>query len=495
MTTKWKGLFALIPGLALVFLDQTILPVALPAIQRDLQTSGIALEWSVNIYLLFMAMLVLGAGKWSDRMGHRRALLSGMVLFVTASALCGFTSSIGWLIFARALQGAGAALIIPAQGALIASLFPPAERGRASGLNVSIGSLFLMLGPLIGGYLTEEFSWRWIFWVNLPIVAAGIPLILLLLPKSEPTKTHIDLPGFFFFAIAAAATVSFLMEGGRWGWLSMSSFCCGLVALISIALLFRRERSAAHPYLDLSLFKNSTYSAIALSISITQFILMVTIFWAIYFQTALQYSPSQAGLITFASCAPVLFVSYLGGFLSDKMGPRVPVGIGFSFLVVSCLLLGFFSAPSYFWLVVFVTVFGVGIPLIYTPSYSSAMGAVPPTKRGLAFGMLATLRSLSATIGIALIGLFMNGFQLMSLRKDPVLSVFSDKEILDFSEGVISSRIPAIQASLLEAQRSSFAATHVVLAILLFATCIVIFSLYRRKSAHHLPNSFSEGWD
>lgn len=464
---NWPGFFALIPGVAMIFLDQTILPVALPTIQKELGSDDLYLQWSVNSYLLMIAMFVLVGGKLSDRIGHKQACLLGLICFALSSALCGFSPNIGTLIGARALQGIGASLLFPSQTALLNLIVPPSQRGRIIGLNVSIGSIFLMLGPLIGGYLTEMVSWRWIFWVNLPIAVIGLILIKLYLPNPKPGHGKIDVWGFSYFALACWSLVTALMQEQAWGWASTKTWILLIFSTINWLLLFKREKRSIYPFLDLGLFKHSTFASINISISIIQFTLMITVFRAIYFQQTLGYSPAQTGLLTFFSTAPVLFLSPAAGYLSDKISPKLPIAIGYVSLIFSFFGLGFFSTPHLTGLMICLLLFGIGIPMIFTPSYSSAMGSVPPQKIGMAFGMVATLRNFAATLGLALIALFIH----------------------------IAEKSHPQSFSPSETQITAFSVVHFILGFLLIGAFTTTLVLYRRKSTHHLPEFPAEGWD
>lgn len=464
---KWLGLLAILPAQGMIFMDQTILPVALPTIQREFGASDISLQWCVNSYLLLMTMFSLAGGKIGDRLGHRRGFLIGLLCFTLASIFCALSTSVNALIFSRAAQGLGAALMIPTVIALFSSLFSPHERGKATGINSSIGSLFMILGPLIGGYFTESFSWRWIFWINVPIALLGGILSLRLLPSPSSSKTKIDGFGLTYFALCSAGAVIFFMQGEKWGWFSSSSLISISITLASLFFLVRREKKTSHPFMDLSLFRRPVYAAINISISITAFILMISVFRAIYFQTTLAYTPSQAGFITFLSCLPVLFFSLIGGYLSDKVSPKLPIALGYVLIIYSFFWLGFFPTPSLTSLLVSTMIFGMGIPLIFTPSYSAAMKDLPPQKLGVAFGMVTTLRSLASTMGIALIGAFM--------------TIFKESRVETLGER--------------SAEIYSFSAIHFVLAFLMILAFAAAFILHRRKSTHHLPESPAEGWD
>lgn len=464
---RWIGFVATVPGIGMSFLDQTILPVAIPTIRQEMGASTVALQWCVNSYLLAIAIFTLTGGKLGDRWGHRKIYLLGMLIFVFFSFLCGISPNVEFLIGARALQGLGAALMFPSQTALFANLFPPHARGRATGMSVSIGSIFMILGPLIGGYLTEALSWRYIFWMNVPLAAVGICLILIFFPPSHPGKGKIDGWGFGFFAICVAATTIFFMQTQEWSFFSLKSILCVGLAIIALVFLIGREKRANHPFLDLALFKRPIFAAINLSISIAQFIMMVAVFRTVYIEEILGFSPSQTGIIISVSSLPVLFFSLIGGYLSDKVSPRLPIFLGYLCLIFSFFWLGVFNTPSLPSLFTASLLFGMGIPLILTPSYSAAMSAVPLEKLGVAFGTIATLRWLSATIGLALISLF-----------------------VDFVQKI---RLPTEGKRL--AEIASFSAIHFLLGFLLIATFAGSFFLYSRKSAHHAPSSPAEGWD
>ena len=465
--TSWKKFSALIPVTALTFLDQTIVPVALPAIQQQMDGSNTSLQWCVNAYLLAIAVFVLISGKLSDRIGHKNALIWGVSGFILFSTLCGLSDRIWVLIGARALQGLSAAFMLPAQTAMIGHIFPPERRGRATGMIVSVGSLFLILGPLVGGYLTQAISWRWIFWINWPIGVFGLWLIFKFLPVSEPGKGKIDLWGFAFFAIGTSSLTIMFMQVADWGWVSSKMLLSSCLALVSFFLLFKREKITAHPFLDLTLFKRPLFAAINISVFTIQFIIMITVFRTLYFQDVLNYSPFQTGLITFASSSPILFMAPLAGFLSDRFNPRLPIACGYLLLIFSFFYLAFLSTSSLPSLMIALFAFSIGIPFIFTPSFSSAIASVPKQKTGVAMGMIITLRMLGGTIGLALIHLFVSMVQGIHLE-------------------VEGKRLAEI---------SSFSWVHFVLGFILIIAFAITFVFHSRKSTHHLPEAPAEGWD
>jgi EmrB/QacA subfamily drug resistance transporter len=465
--TKWLRVLAIIPASAMSFMDQSILPVALPVIQQEFNADPICLQWTVNAYFLTMAMFILLGGKLADRMGHRRAFLGGMGLFAIFSAFCSLSTNVNFLIIARGLQGIGAAIMFPAQTSLIALSFPQASRGRATGIIVSIGSTFAVIGPIIGGLLTEYLSWRWIFWINLPLTLVGVLLTIALLPKSSGKTTRIDLVGFTFFALFTSLLTVLLMQAADWGWFSIRILSLALAAFLSLVFLLFRERRVSQPFLNIKLFKRPIFAAINVSIAISQFILMISVFRIIYTEQILGYSPSETGLIISVASLPVLFFSYLGGFLSDKVSPKLPIVLGFGCLVISFFWLGFSPTPSLGVYFAALLLFGMGIPLILTPSYSAAMGTVPKEQMGVAFGLIASLRMFAGTLGLALISLWISAEKSANVMK-------------------IGERAAEIL---------SFSRTHYLLGALVMLAFIAVFFLSKRKSAHHLPEAPAEGWD
>ncbi len=494
---RWWGLFSLIPAIAMFFLDQSVLPVALPTIQKEFGAGDIALQWTVNAYLLATTVLVLVGGKVGDRIGYKRAYMLGMAVFGAASLFCGSSPDVYSLIAARALQGAGVALVFPASSVLLMNLFPASERGKAMGINVSVGSLFLILGPLVGGYIAQEFSWRWIFWVNIPITLAGLFMTLRFVPRLPPGEGKIDLPGFCFFTAASAFLVVPIMQGREWGWSSPLTLGCFALAILFAASLVWREKKAAHPFLDLSLFRHPVYKAVNITVFCLQFIMMIFVFRAIFFQQFLGWTPLKTGFITFLSSVPVLFVSPLGGLLSDRFGPKLPISIGFLLTIASFIWVPVFVQSPLGVLFFGLLAINIGLPLVFTPSYASAMTSVPPKKAGVAFGTITCLRYLGGSVGVAAIGSCIENIEAFSFhRLAPDASfeaiVSGGPEALAAIPEAIR---PEVSSALSQALLDGFFYTHLAIACLVLLIFSAVFVLYNRKSAHRLPDAPAEGWD
>lgn len=402
---KWWILVAMTSCISMIFIDISVLPVTLPTLQRTLNMTPLGLQWIINAYTLALTVFVLVAGRCGDRFGHRKVFCWGLLFFSLGSTLCGASYYEWWFITARFIQGIGGAMLVPTSSAIMFSTFPPHQRGKAIGLYVSIGSVFLSLGPLVGGLFSEYLTWRYVFWVNIPIAIIGLCLTLYTVPKSRIQHRPFDMLGFITSTLGISAIIVGIMEAKNWGWSSFLTL--GLIALgiILICCLLVIDRKIHDPYIDLSLFKSRNFSGAVSAIFATQFLLMVTIFWAVYFQTVFDYSPAEAGLISLIANLPVILAAPLGGHLLDKHGPRIPISIGFTLLI--CSLFWFLHNIENRHIGVILSAiipFGIGIPLIFTPSFTTAMGEVTQEKRGMASGTATMLRQLSATLGLAIMG-------------------------------------------------------------------------------------------
>ena len=344
---KWWVLLVTMAATGLVFLDNTIMPVSLPTIQREMNLSGTGLVWVVNSYLLTLMTLMIIGGKLYDLFGMRNTYFVGLTIFGLGSIIGGLSYATWSLIAGRVIQGAGGALLIPTTGALFIELFPAGKRARAIGINTGLSSIFMMLGPVVGGFLTEYLSWRFIFWVNLPIVIFGLAMVYWLLSPGEKKKGSFHFTGAITLSLAIVLFVVALMEGERWHWsspLTLSFFAASIALLFTFILTSRRND---HPLLDLSIFKQPLFFHANLAIFITQFLLMVNVLWAIYFQNELNFSPARTGVLIVLASLPVLIFAPIGGYLADRFGFRLPMSLGFISLVFSLLWLTIFPSGAY----------------------------------------------------------------------------------------------------------------------------------------------------
>jgi EmrB/QacA subfamily drug resistance transporter len=404
---KWWTLGAVSLGLFMIMLDNTVVNVALPAIQEELDTGLSELQWIVTGYALTFAALMLIGGKLADAYGRRLIFVIGILIFTAASLWCGLADSGNMLIAARVLQGAGAALMNPATLSIIAATFPPKERGMAIGIWAGTAALALAIGPLLGGLLTEHLSWHWIFFVNIPVGAIAIAASFLFIKESrDETHVSLDLPGLGSSALGLFALTYGLIEANAYGWTSariVGSFVVAAVALASFVQIERRRRS---PMLDLTLFRSGTYAGANVAMLLVALAMFgIFFFVSLYMQNVLGYSAVQAGAAFLPMTVLIILVAPFAGKASDKYGSRWLMTIGMVLLGVQLLYLSQMGADATFWnLLPGFIVGGFGMAMTMTPTAAAATRAVPVEKSGVGSAVLNAMRQVGGSVGIALMG-------------------------------------------------------------------------------------------
>jgi EmrB/QacA subfamily drug resistance transporter len=425
---KWWTLAAVSFGLFMIMLDNTVVNVALPSIQRDLDADLSELEWIVAGYALTFASLMLTGGKMADAYGRRLIFVVGIVVFTLASLACGLADSGDQLIAARALQGAGAALMNPATLSIIAATFPPAQRGAAIGIWAGVSALALAIGPLVGGLLTEHLGWNWIFFVNIPVGVLGIAASFLLIDESrDTTHERLDIPGLVTSGIGLFALTFALIEGNGHGWGStaiIAAFAIALAALAAFVLLEMRQRA---PMLPLELFRNRTYTganAVILLVALAMF--GVFFFVSLYMQNILGFSAVETGAAFLPLTLLIIVIAPIAGKASDRIGSRSLMTGGMLLIAIQLFYFSRLGADATFWdLLPGLLVGGAGMAMTMTPSAAAATRAVPVDKAGVGSAVLNAFRQVGGSLGIAIMGAimgsaigaertpeaFMNGFQ------------------------------------------------------------------------------------
>jgi EmrB/QacA subfamily drug resistance transporter len=404
---KWWILVTMTGALSMILIDETVVSVALPTIERDLDMSQTGLQWVVNAYLLALAALVAVGGRLGEMLGHARVFKIGAIVFIAASTACGFAQSEALLIASRAVQGIGAALMIPPSGAIVINTFNVSERGRAMGIYAGISMIFLALGPLVGGVLTQGVTWRAVFWVNLPIGLLMLALAHLTLERDEPdASARLDLVGAFTLVPGLAMIVLGLMQAQQWGWGSVGVVALLGVGAVLVVAFILVERRASAPLVQLGLFRSRNFSIDNAVLALVQFALTgLTVFGAIYVQQLLGYGPIGAGLSLLPLTAPLLVIAPRAGKLYDRVGPRALVGTG---ALLSGAGLGWCAAVldkfSYPWLLPGYVAMGIGLALVMTPASTDAMNAAAARFRGEASGVMQTMRQVGGTVGLAVMG-------------------------------------------------------------------------------------------
>ncbi len=424
---KWWTLAAVSFGLFMIMLDNTVVNVALPSIEKDLHISIAQLEWIVTAYALVFAALMITGGKLADLYGRRRIFVVGLAIFTLSSLACGFAPSSGFLIGARAFQGIGAALMNPATLSIITATFPPKQRGQAIGIWAGVSAMALAIGPLAGGLIVDNINWNWIFFVNVPVGVLGIVVAKFFIDESRDTshEQSIDLPG-------------------------LATSAAGLFAL-SYALIDLLESRQRLPMLDLSLFKIGSFvgaNVVAMLVSLGMF--GVFFFVSLYIQNILGYSPTKAGAAFLPMTILIILFAPIAGKQSDRIGSRWLMGGGMTVLGISLLLYQRVGLHSTFWTLLPAMVLGgVGMAFVMSPMTSAAMGAVPIDKAGVGSGVLNSFRQVGGALGIAVMGAI-----LASYVSVPVNTPLGKQQYVD-----------GLHAALLVSALIAFAAAAVAVAL------------------------------
>ncbi len=406
---RWWILGVLCLSLLVIIVDNSILNVALPRLQEDLNATFSQLQWMVDSYTLVFACLLLTAGSLGDRFGRKGALQLGMVVFGTGSLLSAFATTPGHLIATRALMGIGGAFIMPSTLSLITNVFPPEERGRAISYWAAIAGIGVALGPVSGGLLLERFYWGSIFLVNLPIVAVALVAGGFLLPKSsDPAHPRLDLVGATLSITGLLALVYGIIDGPLEGWASgriVGSFVAAAVLLGAFAYW---ESHSDHPMLNLEFFKNPRFSAASTGLMLIFFAMFgATFLLTQYLQFVIGYSPLRAGTALLPWAGIMLFVAPASARLAERFGTKLVVGAGLTFASASLLFMSTlpYSHIGYVRDVLprlLLLAFGMGLTM--APATESIMGSLPRSKAGVGSAMNDTTRQVGGALGVAVVG-------------------------------------------------------------------------------------------
>ncbi len=405
---RWWTLGAMCFALFMVMLDNTVVNVALPSIQRSLHATLSSLEWTVNAYTLTFAVLLVTGGRLGDIFGRRRMFLFGVVVFGLASAAIGLAPTDKALVAFRAVQGIGSAFMMPGTLSIITQAFPARQRGTAIGTWAGVSALALAIGPVVGGFLTQDVSWRAIFFINPPVAIGAVAVTLFATRESrdETVSRRVDIPGIAAITVGLTALILALVEGNQWQWGStriIALFAVALVALVTFAVV---ERRSPAPIVNFSFFTSRTFLGANLVGFIVSFAMLAQFFFlALYMQNILHYSPLQAGLRFLPSTVVIIIMGPLAGRLADRVGPRPLMTLGLA-LVGSALFLqsGLDVHTSYLRLLPGFVLMGIGIGFVMSPMSTAAMNSVERTKAGVASGTLSMSRMVGGTFGVAVMG-------------------------------------------------------------------------------------------
>jgi EmrB/QacA subfamily drug resistance transporter len=388
-------------------LDNLVVTTALPSIRKDLGGALEDLEWTVSAYTLTFAVLLMFGAALGDRFGRRKLFIVGLTVFTGASAAAALAPGIDALIAARAVQGVGAAIMMPLTLTLLTAAVPAARRGAALGIFGAVTGLAVASGPLIGGSLTEHISWQWIFWLNVPIGLALLPLARLRLEESYAPNARLDVPGTLLVSGGLFGIVYALVNGQADGWTS-TPILAGLIVGTALLIAFVRHGvTSKNPMLPMRLFRDRAF----FGINVASLLMFLGMFGSIFLlsqflQVVVGYSPTEAGLRMLPWTGMPLIVAPIAGYLSDRIGGRPVVTAGLAFQALGLALYALILEPgvSYAAQLPALILSGIGMALYFAPAASVVMSSVRPGEQGIASGANNALREVGGALGIAVLG-------------------------------------------------------------------------------------------
>ena len=405
---RWWVLAVLCLALLIVVLDNTILNVALPKIQEDLHATQSQQEWMVDSYTLAFAALLFTFGVLGDRLGRKRLLASGMLVFGIGSAASAWASSPGMLIATRVLMGIGGAAVTPSTLSIITNVFDPRERGKAIGIWAGISGMAIAIGPITGGALLQSFWWGSVFLINIPVVIVGVIATILIVPESkDPHPQHIDLFGVVLSVVGLVGLVYGIIKGGeddKWGSAGvLVPLVAGVVLLVVFVLL---ERRSEHPSLDVTLFKNPAFSAASAAISLVFFGLFgATFFLTYYLQFDRGYTPLQAGIRLLPVAIAILVFAPRSSKLAKRIGSKATVAGGMTLSMIAYLGYQLLDTGTSIWVLEgMLLIQGIGMANVMAPATESFMSALPRERAGAGSAVNNTMRQVGGALGVAILG-------------------------------------------------------------------------------------------
>jgi len=405
---KWWVLVAVGVGTFMSALDTSVVNTVLPVINDSFSSSVATVEWIVIVYLLVVSGLLPSFGRLGDLHGHKPVYLTGFFIFVGSSMLCGLAPSVPALVAFRAIQALGAAMLSANSPAILTKSFPSAQRGQALGLQATMTYLGLTVGPSLGGWLTDQFSWRAVFYINVPVGLLALLLSFWVIARDVPQEIldRFDISGAATFMAGLIALLLGLNQGHNWGWTSPAVLGLMLAAGILLSLFVNIELHKPNPMLDLSLFSRRLFST-SVGSAILNYICVYSILFLMpfYLIQGRGLSASQAGLLLTAQPIVMAFIAPISGTLSDRIGTRLPSTTGMVILAAGQFLLSTLGPDAgQSAILLALAVSGLGIGIFISPNNSALMGSAPRNRQGIAAGVLATARSVGMVLGVGFAG-------------------------------------------------------------------------------------------
>ena len=408
-TNKNLVLAAMVFAVAMTFIDQTIVAIAVPDLENDLSLSQTGAQWIINGYLLSLAALFAFGGRLGDMLGRRRMVTIGVIGFAAASAFCGLTPTSGiaetWIVFFRVLQGAFAALLFPAAVGIVVSTFPLGERGKAMAIFFGITGGLTALGPLAGGFLTE-WTWRAIFWINIPVAIIALILIWRSKPDDVRRPAKLDYRGTVLVSAGMGLLVLGLQQSSTWGWSSIATWACIAAGLVLGVVFVLWELRIASPLLDLRIFRDRGFAVENVVLATMSIVFVPFFFFAsVYAQAALGENASNAGFYIMYFFLGFVITAQIGGRVLDKRGARPSVILGCALSAVGFYLLaGKLTDLSFSAQIPYLMLAGGGVGLILGPSSTDALNRAPSSSYSEVTGITQTSRNFGASLGLAVLG-------------------------------------------------------------------------------------------
>ncbi|WP_096304470.1 MFS transporter [Jatrophihabitans sp. GAS493] len=408
-TSRGLALTAMIFAVAMTFIDQTIVSVAAPSIQSELGLTSTGIQWAINAYLLALAAFFAYGGRLADTMGHRRMVTFGIVVFTAASALCGLTPTGGlaesWLVTFRAVQGFGGALMYPAALAIVINAYELKERGKALALFFGIAGGLTAVGPALGGYLTL-WTWRAIFWVNIPVAIIALVLVVIAKPANERRPAPMDYRGLALIVPGVALSVFGFQQAAQWGWSNPLTALCILAGVVLLVIFVRVERHTTSPLMDVTIFRDRIFLAQNVILAVAMMVFVPIFFFASeYSQIALRFEASKASLTLLYFFIGFVVAAQIGGRMLDRRGARRPIVLGCALACVGLVLwagrVTTLQMGQQIWCIVLA---GAGMGLMLGQSNTDALNQAPSTSYGEATGITQTVRNYGASLGLAILG-------------------------------------------------------------------------------------------
>jgi EmrB/QacA subfamily drug resistance transporter len=414
---RYRVLWPLVPAMAMVMIDFTIVSISATEIQSDLHLSETAVQWLVTAYALSTAAFVALGGRLGDMLGHRKIVVAGVILFAGSSLMCGLVPdtagvTVAWLIFFRVLQGVGAGLLIPSATVLVLDAFPGTERGKGLAIFFIVSGLFTAIGPIAGSYLTEYWTWRAIFWINVPVALLSLFEFRFAKMKDVKNPAPLDVRGAVLIVVGMALTVLGIQQSTEWGWGSPATLGSIVAGLAILAAFVSFERKTENPLIDVNAMLANRPFAVDNLLTFLIFgpWLAVFFFGSMYFQIAVGQAPTQAGFSILTMFYSFFVAARIGGAWMDKFGAKKPVSIGFLLGTIGMIVwagnLSELSPSATLWGML---ITGAGFGLAFSPLNADALNRLPDELRGQGSGVIQTFRNFGSAVGMAIMGSIVAG--------------------------------------------------------------------------------------